>query len=71
MITHLPSLILAEPLMNVNDNGRALISALINKIAKESETSILFVAHRDEANINPNFTYELHPSPDGSVGVKI
>ncbi|EPR71899.1 putative molybdenum transport ATP-binding protein modF [Winogradskyella psychrotolerans RS-3] len=70
MIKHPPLLILDEPLINVDDEGRALISALINKIAKESETSILFVAHRDEANIHPNFIYELHPSPDGSVGVQ-
>ena len=70
MIKHPPLLILDEPLINVDDDGRALISALINKIAKESETSILFVAHRDEANINPDFIYELHPSPKGSVGIQ-
>ncbi|WP_179377323.1 ATP-binding cassette domain-containing protein [Winogradskyella wichelsiae] len=70
MIKHPPLLILDEPLINVDDDGRALISALINKIANESETSILFVAHRDEANINPDFIYELHPSPQGSVGIQ-
>ncbi|NRR92573.1 ATP-binding cassette domain-containing protein [Winogradskyella undariae] len=70
MIKHPPLLILDEPLINVDDEGRALVSALINKIAKESETSILFVAHRDEANIHPEFTYELQPSPNGSVGVQ-
>ncbi|WP_179353759.1 ATP-binding cassette domain-containing protein [Winogradskyella vidalii] len=70
MIKHPPLLILDEPLINVDDEGRALISALINKIAKESDTSILFVAHRDEANIHPDFTYELHPSPQGSTGVQ-
>ena len=70
MIKHPPLLILDEPLINVDDEGRALISALINKIAKESETSILFVAHRDEANINPDFTYELLPSPNGSIGIQ-
>ncbi|WP_178985126.1 ATP-binding cassette domain-containing protein [Winogradskyella helgolandensis] len=69
MIKHPPLLILDEPLINVDDDGRALISALINKIAKESETSILFVAHRDEANIHPDFIYELYPSPNGSVGI--
>ena len=69
MIKHPPLLILDEPLINVDDEGTALISALINKIAKESDTSILFVSHRDEPNIHPNFTYELHPSPNGSVGI--
>lgn len=70
MIKHPPLLILDEPLINVNDEGTALISALINKIAKESETSILFVAHRDEANIHPDYIYELQPSPKGSVGIQ-
>ncbi|WP_405571895.1 ATP-binding cassette domain-containing protein [Winogradskyella sp. Asnod2-B02-A] len=70
MIKHPPLLILDEPLINVNDEGTALISALINKIAKESETSILFVSHRDEPNIHPDFTYALHPSPKGSVGIR-
>ncbi|MBU2927088.1 ATP-binding cassette domain-containing protein [Winogradskyella psychrotolerans] len=69
MIKHPPLLILDEPLINVDDEGRALISTLINKIAKESETSILFVAHRDEANIHPDFIYELQPSSNGSVGI--
>ncbi|WP_055445702.1 ATP-binding cassette domain-containing protein [Lacinutrix mariniflava] len=70
MIKHPPLLILDEPLINVDDEGTALISALINKIAKESETSILFVSHRDEPNIHPDFTYELFPSPNGSVGIQ-
>ncbi|MFD2916064.1 ATP-binding cassette domain-containing protein [Psychroserpens luteus] len=70
MIKHPPLLILDEPLINVDDEGTMLISALINKIAQESETSILFVSHRDEANIYPDFTYELHPSPKGSVGIQ-
>ncbi|RED45558.1 molybdate transport system ATP-binding protein [Winogradskyella eximia] len=70
MIKHPPLLILDEPLINVDDEGTALISALINKIAKESETSILFVSHRDEPNIHPDFTYALYPSPNGSLGVQ-
>jgi molybdate transport system ATP-binding protein len=70
MIKHPPLLILDEPLIHVDDEGTALIIALINKIAKESETSILFVSHRDEANIHPDFTFALCPSPNGSVGLQ-
>ena len=70
MIKHPPLLILDEPLINVDDKGTVLISALINKIAKESDTSILFVSHRDEPNIHPDFTYELRPSKNGSVGIQ-
>ncbi|QRM89431.1 ATP-binding cassette domain-containing protein [Lacinutrix sp. WUR7] len=70
MIKHPPLLILDEPLIHVDDEGTALIIALINKIAKESETSILFVSHRHEANIQPDFTYTLCPSPSGSIGIQ-
>jgi molybdate transport system ATP-binding protein len=70
MIKHPPLLILDEPLIHVDDEGTALIIALINKIAKESETSILFVSHRHEANIQPDFTYTLCPSPNGSIGIQ-
>ena len=70
MIKHPPLLILDEPLINVDDEGTALVSALINKIAKESDTSILFVSHRDEPNIHPDFIYKLHPSPNGSIGIQ-
>ncbi|MBU2940390.1 ATP-binding cassette domain-containing protein [Lacinutrix sp. C3R15] len=70
MIKHPPLLILDEPLINVDDQGAALISALINKIAKESDTSILFVSHRDEPNIHPNFTFALQSSSKGSVGIQ-
>ncbi|GGG46877.1 ATP-binding cassette domain-containing protein [Bizionia arctica] len=68
MIKHPPLLILDEPLINADDEGANLIIALINKIAKESETSILFVSHRQESNIQTDFTYQLCPSPNGSVG---
>ncbi|WP_452230160.1 ATP-binding cassette domain-containing protein [Lacinutrix sp. MEBiC02404] len=70
MIKHPPLLILDEPLMHADDEGAAQIIALINKIAKESETSILFVSHRQESNIQTDFTYQLCPSPDGSVGIQ-
>ncbi|QXP58990.1 ATP-binding cassette domain-containing protein [Olleya sp. HaHaR_3_96] len=70
MIKHPPLLILDEPLINVDDDGTMLISALIHKIAQESETSILFVSHRNEPTIQPDFTYVLSPSPDGSIGIK-
>jgi len=70
MIKHPPLLILDEPLINADDAGAALIIALINKIAKESATSILFVSHRYESNIQTDFTYQLSPTPNGSVGIK-
>ncbi|WP_166381996.1 ATP-binding cassette domain-containing protein [Polaribacter sp. 11A2H] len=68
MIKHPPLLILDEPLINLDNQGTAIVVALINKIVKESDTTILFVSHREVENLQPNFIYELFPSINGSVG---
>ncbi|WP_165730403.1 ATP-binding cassette domain-containing protein [Polaribacter sp. 20A6] len=68
MIKHPPLLILDEPLINLDNQGTAIVVALINKIVKESDTTILFVSHREVENLNPNFIYELTPSKNGSTG---
>ncbi|MCI2228350.1 ATP-binding cassette domain-containing protein [Polaribacter sp. MSW13] len=68
MIKHPPLLILDEPLIHLDDYGTAIIVTLINKIAKESDTTILFVSHRPIKNLHPNYIYELTPSKKGSLG---
>ena len=68
MIKHPPLLILDEPLINLDNQGTAIVVALINKIVKESDTTILFVSHREVENLQPNFIYELTPSKNGSTG---
>lgn len=68
MIKHPPLLILDEPLINLDNQGTAIVVALINKIVKESDTTILFVSHREVENLNPNFIYELTPTEKGSLG---
>ena len=68
IIKHPPLLILDEPLLNLNDKGTAIIVTLINKIALESDITIIFVSHRNVKNLEPNFTYELIPSKNGSFG---
>jgi molybdate transport system ATP-binding protein len=68
MIKHPPLLILDEPLINLDNQGTAIVVALINKIVKESDTTILFVSHRPVKNLQPNFIYELVPSKNGSLG---
>jgi len=68
MIKHPPLLILDEPLINLDNKGTSIVVALINKIVKESDTTILFVSHREVKDLQPNFIYELIPSVSGSVG---
>jgi molybdate transport system ATP-binding protein len=68
MIKHPPLLILDEPIINLDNQGTAIIVALINKITKESDTTILFVSHRSVENLQPNYTYELTRTKKGSLG---
>ena len=68
MIKHPPLLILDEPIINLDNQGTAIIVALINKIKKESDTTILFVSHRSVENLQPNYTYELTRTKKGSLG---
>jgi molybdate transport system ATP-binding protein len=68
MIKHPPLLILDEPTAGLNDADAALIVSLINKIAAETNTAVIFVSHRNEAGLQPSFIFELIPGEKGSVG---
>lgn len=71
MVKHPPLLILDEPTNGLDDADAKLFSELVNKIAKESNTSIIYVSHRKEEYITPDFVYELTPSKTGSTGKQI
>ncbi|WP_321373039.1 ATP-binding cassette domain-containing protein [uncultured Draconibacterium sp.] len=68
MVKHPPLLILDEPSTGLDDKSAVLLSALINKIAVESQTAILYVSHRKEPDLKPQFVFELIPGENGSVG---
>ncbi len=68
MVKHPPLLILDEPNAGLDDHNVAIVSALINKIAAESTTAILYVSHRTEKDITPQYVYELQPTNTGSIG---
>ncbi len=68
MVKHPPLLILDEPTSNLDDANAHLFVALVNKIAKETDTTILFVSHKPEPGLKPLHTYQLIPSPNGSTG---
>ena len=68
MVKHPPLLILDEPASGLNDEDVVLFTALINKIAAESTTAIVYVSHRPEQGLTPQYIFELQPGADGSTG---
>jgi len=68
MIKHPPLLILDEPTSGLDDYHVSLVTSLINKIAVESRTAILYVSHRREEGLTPQFVFELIPNETGSEG---
>ena len=68
MVKQPPLLILDEPTNGLDDHDAFLFAQLINRIAKETETAILYVSHRKEAGLKPDFVFELLPSELGSFG---
>ncbi|MDT0540437.1 ATP-binding cassette domain-containing protein [Croceitalea sp. P059] len=68
MIKHPPLLILDEPTVGLDDFNASLFTNLIHKISKETNVAIIYVSHRNEAEINPDFIYELIMTKEGSIG---
>lgn len=71
MIKHPPLLILDEPTSGLDDYHVSLVTSLINKIAAESRTAILYVSHRREEGLEPQFVFELTAGINGSTGKEI
>ena len=68
MVKHPPLLILDEPLMGLDDANAAKVIQLINKLAAESTTAILYVSHQTEKGLEPQRVFELLKTDDGSIG---
>ena len=69
MIKHPPLLILDEPTQGLSDYNVSVITSLVNKIAEESETTIIYVSHQKEKGLTPKNSYKLIPSENGSIGI--
>ena len=51
MVKHPPLLILDEPCLGLDDVNRQLVLALIERICRSSETTVLYVNHREQDRI--------------------
>lgn len=68
MIKHPPLLILDEPTAGLNDKSALTITGLVNSIARNSDTAIIFVSHREEKGLLPEKEFSLIPGENGSTG---
>ncbi|WP_159021675.1 ATP-binding cassette domain-containing protein [Formosa sp. L2A11] len=68
MIKHPPLIILDEPTVGLDDKGAHVFINLVQKIAKESNTSILYVSHKTEPELKPTFIFQLERTEHGSIG---
>ncbi len=71
MIKHPPLLILDEPTSGLDDYNAGLVVSLINKIAAETGTTIIYVSHRTEEGLLPDAIFELTPHENGSTGTRL
>lgn len=68
MVKQPPLLILDEPTNGLDDYDAQLFARLVNKIASETNTAIIFVSHRKDEALKPDFIYELTAGGEGSIG---
>jgi len=69
MVKHPALLILDEPTIELDDENTLLFIDLIHAIAREKDTAIIYISHRDEDNLNPNKIFELIKTDNGYTGI--
>lgn len=62
-------LILDEPTEQLDEANASLLVRLINKFAQETSTAIIYVSHREEEGLRPQFIFELQKTEKGAIGL--
>ena len=68
MIKHPPLILLDEPTVGLDDKGAKVFINLVQKIAKESNTAVLYVSHKTEPELKPKYIFQLERTEHGSIG---
>ncbi len=68
MIKNPPLLILDEPMLSLGDQDALLVVNLINMLISKTDTSILYVSHREEEGLEIRHKFKLVKMPEGSRG---
>jgi molybdate transport system ATP-binding protein len=68
MVKHPPLLILDEPLTGLDDDNAARVIDLINIIAADSSSAVIYVSHQTEPGLQPPKIFELTGNMQGSTG---
>lgn len=69
MVKHPPLLILDEPTIELDEENIRLFIDMVNAITAEKQMAVIYVSHRDEAEIQPTHLFEIISTEKGFKAV--
>ena len=68
MVKYPSLLLLDEPTAGLDDYDTHLVATLVRRISSQKNTAIIYVSHRNDSGLSPDYIYELLPGKEGSTG---
>jgi len=62
-------LILDEPTAGLDDQNALLFTKILNDVVRILKIAVIYVSHRKEAGLQPEYLFELIPGEEGSIGI--